>query len=74
MIEVLVLKMVLVAKAFLGLGKATLLVAGKTPLLLLGVAATLALLVTLSMVGLAVVLSLVVGVPLSRARSTSSRR
>jgi hypothetical protein len=72
MMEALLLKLVVVAKAALALGKTPLLVAVKAPLLLLGVAATLALFATLVMVGLGVVLSLVVGAPFSRARAASS--
>ena len=73
MMEALLLKTVVVGKAVVGLGKSPLLVAGKVPLLLLGVAATLALFVTLVVVvGLGVVLSLVVGLPFSRAGTASS--
>lgn len=60
MIEALLLKTVVVAKALLGLGK--------VPFLVLGVAAILALLLMLPVAGLAVLLSLVVGAPSSRAR------
>jgi hypothetical protein len=72
MMEAILLKSVVVGKAVAGLGKTPLLVAGKAPLLLLGVAATLALFVTLVGVGLGVVLSLVVGLPFSRAGTASS--
>lgn len=72
MMEALLLKTVVVGKAVVGSGKFPLLVAGKVPLLLLGVAATLALFVTLVVVGLGVVLSLVVGLPFSRAGTASS--
>jgi hypothetical protein len=74
MMEALLLKLVVVAKAVLGLGKTPLLVAGKAPSVVLGVAVTLALFVTLLFVGLGVVLSLVVGLPFSRARTASSGR
>jgi hypothetical protein len=63
MIEVILLKIVLLAKLFLGLGKASVLWAGKAPLMVLGLAATLALLVTTLVVGLAVTLSLVLAGP-----------
>jgi hypothetical protein len=72
MIEALSLKTVVLANTLFGLGKASLLAAGKILLLLLGAAATLALFVTLLTAGLAVVLSLVVGLPFSRARTASS--
>jgi hypothetical protein len=70
MIEALSLKVVQAAKALLGAGITSLLVAEKAPSLLLGMAAALVLLVTLLMVGLAV--SLVLEVPSSRARPTPS--
>jgi len=63
MIEVALLKVVLLAKVFLGLGKASVLWAGKAPLLVLGIAATLAFLVTTVAVGLAVALSLILAGP-----------
>ena len=63
MIEVILLKVAVLAKLFLGLGKASLLWAGKAPLIVLGLAATLALLVTTLVVGLAVMLSLVLAGP-----------
>ncbi len=63
MMEALLLKIALLAKALLGLGKAPLLTLGKGPMLLLGVAATVVLLGTTLMVGLAVVLSLIWSVP-----------
>jgi hypothetical protein len=43
MIEVILLKIMLLAKLFLGLGKASVLWAGNAPLMVLGLAATLAL-------------------------------
>ena len=63
MIEVILLKIVLLGKLFLGLGKTSMLWVGKTPLLVIGLAATLALLVTTLVVGIAVTLSLILAGP-----------
>ncbi len=75
MVEVILLKMMLLAKLFLGLGKASVLWAGKAPLMVLGLAATLAFLVTPPVVGLAVTLSLISAVPfIPKESSTGASR
>ncbi len=63
MIEVILLKIVLLGKLFLGLGKASMLWLGKAPLLVIGLTATLALLVTTLVVGIALSLSLILAGP-----------
>ena len=65
MIEVISLKVAVLAKLFLGLGKASVPWAGKAPLVVLGLAATLVLLVTALVVGIAVALSLLFAGPFS---------
>jgi hypothetical protein len=61
MIEAVLLKVLLIAKALLVAGKVPLVWAAKGPLFLAGVAAVSVLLVTMLLVGVAVALSLVLG-------------
>jgi hypothetical protein len=63
MLEVILLKVAVLAKLFLGLGKTAVLWAGRAPPLMLRLAATLVLLVTTVAVGLAVALSVLLAGP-----------
>lgn len=74
MIEVILLKVAVLAKLFLGFGKASVLWAGKATLLVLGLAATLVLLVIALAVGIAVALSLLFAGPSSRTSRTGPTR
>ena len=71
MVEAILLKILLIAKALLGAGKVPLLWATKAPVFLVGVVLVSVVLVTMLLVGLAVTLLLVfgswAGAPLPRA-------